>query len=141
MPGRGQEAEKFSMFLYGHLKELGRLSAVVASQGEDGILSCLHAAGRELLSGELVARTGLTTGRIANILGQLEHKQMIERVQDGDDRRCVHVRLTQAGLKRAEALSAQSVSTIAKLFEHLGEKDSRELMRLSERCFSFIHES
>ena len=141
MPGRGQEAEKFSMFLYGHLKELGRLSAVVASQGEDGILSCLHAAGRELLSGELVARTGLTTGRIANILGQLEHKQMIERVQDGNDRRCVHVRLTQAGLKRAEALSAQSVSTIAKLFEHLGEKDSRELMRLSERCVRFIHES
>ena len=140
MPGRGQEAERFSMFLYGHLKELGLLSEVIACQGEDGILSCLHAAGRELLSGELVARTGLTTGRIANILGQLENKRMIVRVQDGNDRRCVHVRLTQAGRARAETLSAQSVSVIEKLFEHLGEKDSQELMRLAERCFGFIQE-
>ena len=80
-----------------YFRESFQLGARFSTPGEDGILLCLLANDQEMLPGELLEKTGLTTGRIANILKALEKKDLISRLRDGGDKRKVHVRLTEKG--------------------------------------------
>ncbi|MBQ8081217.1 MAG: winged helix DNA-binding protein [Clostridia bacterium] len=136
-----RQAEQLSMLHYEHLKELSLLAANIAGQGEDGVLLCLYVAGRTMLSGDIVDKTGLTTGRVANILRQLEGKRLIRRFQDAADRRRVHVSLTPEGFARAEALNAEANLAHQKLLAYLGERDSAELIRIMQRCFAYSREN
>ena len=121
-----------------HLKELYRLSSHITTPGEDGLLLCLYASDRPMLSGELVERMGLTTGRVANILKMLEAKGLVDREQDRQDRRKVHIALTPAGQARAEARFREASDAHRGLLEHLGEEDSARLLDLLERCLEYL---
>lgn len=129
-------AERLMDACLNHIKALYRLSETVAPQGEDGALLCLRACRRPMLSGELVDRLGLTTGRVANILRQLEDKGLIERVQDTGDRRRVHVSLTRDGSAQADRLYDAHVRAQQTLLGALSEADAREAVRLLERCLA-----
>ena len=120
-----------------HLKELYRLGSAIATQGEDGLLLCLYAENRPMLSGELVERMGLTTGRVANILKHMEACGMILRAQDREDKRRVHVSLTDSGRERAEEALRELADSHRALLDHLGARDAGELLRLLRRCASY----
>ena len=123
-----------------HLKELYRLGSAIATQGEDGLLLCLYAENRPMLSGELVERMGLTTGRIANILRMLEAKGLVDRAQDTNDRRKVHITLTAPGRARAEAQHHARAESYRRLLDYLGDEDSESFLRLLERCLEYYAE-
>ena len=133
-------AERLCMHQYEHLREYACLQGMISGQGEDGIIICLMVSGGEMLPGELAEKTGLTSGRIANILKQLEKKRLVERNQDHGDRRKVNVHLTAEGQKLGEEMMAQSVGNIRKLLEYLGDDDASELERLIFRCCGYAEE-
>ena len=106
-------------------------------RGEGYLLALLYAEGRPIYSGELKRLTGLTTGRIANILKQLEGKSYITRTPQGSDRRRIAVALTDSGRERIEAELDEMKRSHARLLEYLGEKDSEEFIRLIKKALSF----
>jgi len=118
------------------LKELGRLAGLFAAQGESSVLLCLRRRNESMLSGELMERLGLTTGRVANLLRQMERKGLVLRRQDQSDRRRVYVVLTGLGEEAAEAQYRAVMGASRRLLEYLGEDDARELLRLMKRCMA-----
>ena len=123
-----------------HQKELYRLGSAITTQGEDGLLLCLYAADRPMLSGELVERMGLTTGRIANILRMLEAKGLVDRAQDASDRRKVHITLSAQGRARAEEQYRARAEAHRRLLDYLGDEDADSLLHLLERCLEYYAE-
>ena len=101
---------------------------------------CLHSSKDALLAGELGERTGLSTGRVSNILRQLEAKGLVSRLQDELDHRCVHVSLTKAGRAHAQQLESDAIKAHAALLERLGANDAAELVRIVRRCIASVHD-
>lgn len=136
-----RQAAYLTRMRYAHAKELSRLGLFTAASGEDGVLLCLYAHRDPLLSGDVTDKTGLTSGRVANILKQLEKKQLIQRLQDAEDKRRIHVRLTSRGRTQAEALIQSLHGQYSGLLSYLGERDGSELIRLLDRCLLYARES
>ncbi|MBQ9308734.1 MAG: MarR family transcriptional regulator [Clostridia bacterium] len=136
-----ERTDQLCRLYYDHLRAVYRYDTVLSREGEDAVVMCLYYAGSSMLAGEIKSCTGLTTGRVANILRQLEAKAHIERRQDPEDRRRVHVHLTEKGLARAEQLQANAASVQSQLFRFLGENDALELERILGRCLTFAEES
>ena len=131
-------AKRVSRLHCSHLRQMYMLADTFAVQGEAGVLLCLHQQGDSMLSGELMERMGLTTGRIANILKQMEQKGLIARCHDSGDRRRVYVSLTELGASCAEERLRQMNEAHVRILENLGEEDAKELVRLMERCLDFM---
>lgn len=111
-----------------------------ASTGENGVLYRLYMnettdAGEEAgtLAGELARSMGLTSGRIANILKQLETKGYVVRSSGTSDRRRVYVELTEAGRTHIEEVYQGNLRDIERHLEKLGEEDAREYIRILGR--------
>ena len=100
----------------------------VFSQGEMRLLGCLHAGadGRTALE--------LSTARIAAMLNNLERKGAITRARDEADRRRVVVRLTAQGREEVQTSYDAAVVCLAEVYRRMGEEDTRELLRLSDRA-------
>ena len=66
---------------------------------EFDVLAALRRTGEPyvLSPGQLVARTRVTSGTMTNRIDRLEHRGLVQRLPDPEDRRGVHVRLTPAG--------------------------------------------
>lgn len=135
-----QLAEELTRLHYENLPEINRLGSMVSNRGEDGVVLCLYSSERALLAGELGERTGLSTGRIANILRKLEAKGLVMRMQDELDRRCVHVSLTEQGKSYAQALKSSAVQANGELLERLGSTDATEFVRIVRRCIRSAHD-
>ena len=106
------------------------------SIGERGILNFLCFVRDGVLSGDLSRDVGLSTGRTATALKNLEKKGMVERVASQGDRRCVVVRITDAGRAAAESFRAQVVAHTEELLRRLGEADASEYVRIVKRLIA-----
>ena len=84
--------------------------------------------------GDLTDAFGLSTGRMANILRQLEEKKLISRTQQKDDKRKFEVTLTKKGIKHSEALFQDLQEQHQKFLKQMGKKDAEELLRLLEKA-------
>ncbi|MBP3900359.1 MAG: winged helix DNA-binding protein, partial [Blautia sp.] len=134
-------AEELGRLQGTYLKEIYEISTGFVVRGEDAVLLCLYISDRPLLSGELVTRTGLTSGRIANILKSLEKAGMIVRISDRDDRRMVHVKLTDKGTAFSEKEFRDMVSRQKNILISLGEKDGSEFVRLIKKFLEYIRQN
>ena len=132
-----KQGDEWMRLHFEHYRGLSRMTGEIVSAGEDGVLLCLLNAGRSMLSGEIVSRMGLTTGRVANILKHMEACGMILRAQDREDKRRVHVSLTDSGRERAEEALRELADSHRALLDHLGARDAGELLRLLRRCASY----
>lgn len=103
------------------------------SSGERGILSYLRYVKDGAFAGELSRDLGVTTGRIAVALKNLEKKGMIARSAGEKDRRCVVVRITPEGIRAAEAFYDHVLDATQRMLEALGEQDAREYVRIVRR--------
>ncbi len=119
------------------LDEVTRAGGLFSLRGEPAILLCLARADEALLSGELTEQCGLSTGRVANLLRQLEGKGLVVRRGDEEDRRKIYVSLTEAGYMEARRQQERIVSRRKALLSYLGEGDANEFVRLLERCLDF----
>ena len=105
-----------------------------ASTGENGVLYRLYISETgEALAGDLARGMGLTSGRIANILKQLESKNYVVRSSGEKDRRKVYVALTGEGRAHIEEVYQGNLRDIETYLEKLGEEDAKEYIRILGR--------
>lgn len=135
--GIDELTERMGMLCGTRLDEAGHMADLLHSRGETVMLLCLSRAEGALLSGELADKSGLSTGRTANLLRQLEAKGLVLRRRDEVDRRKTYVWLTDAGTDEAERQQRALEQSRKELLRYLGEDDAREFVRLLDRCLRF----
>lgn len=109
-------------------------------KGENFLLSYLSEHGGRSTPGALREVLGVSAPRTAVMLRALEAKGMLCRCADVCDRRRVVVQLTEFGRVSAEQMRATLRAHVQRVLEQLGERDSRELIRLLGRLME-IEES
>lgn len=110
-----------------------RFNAIMC--GEMAVMRLLHSGAKQkMTAGELSSRLGMTTSRVAAVLGSLEKKGLLERENDEVDRRRVLVSLTQAGDALCEKRRQHFMKKISMLLSMLGD-DAPEFVRLLGRVF------
>ena len=81
-------------------------------------------------AGELAARLGITSGRIANILSSLDRKKYIERHRSSRDRRQINVALTDAGADHIRSIYKSAKENHISLLKKMGDENANEFIRL-----------
>lgn len=126
-------AQQFCDVQFYSAKKLDEMRRRFPSRGEAGVLLCLYRS----LSGELAKQTGLSSGRMANILGSLEKKGFIRRENDKPDKRQVHVYLTQDGERSINSAYVSAVDYYTKLLKSLGKEDATAMVRILKKSVKF----
>lgn len=126
----GKAAEELVDMQLTYSKPLCKIADIIASRGEDQVLLLLYSRQKPACAGDFAAILGLTSGRVANLLKQLERKGYIMRVPDSNDRRKVQISLTEAGKSYACAAYKKALEGYEWLLTALGEQDSQEFMRV-----------
>ena len=80
----------------------------------------------------------ITPAGVTHLINPLEEAGYIERLQDKSDRRIVRIRLTKEGTDIAKALISDVQGNLADLVNHLGEEDSKTLIRLMYKSVEFF---
>ena len=111
-------------------RPLSRIADCIVARGEEQILLMLAHRNEAVCAGVLTEHVGLTSGRVANILKQLERKGYIERTPGTDDRRKVLVCLTASGWQYAKQVYQKEMDGYARLLRVLGGQDAQEFVRL-----------
>lgn len=86
---------------------------------------------------ELSTILDITPAAVTHVLNSLEEKGYIERLADKKDRRIVLVRPTENGLSTVERGKHLFFERITKLMSHLGEEDSKELIRILDKIVDY----
>lgn len=102
----------------------------VASKGMGFVLIYLSGAKGETVSGDIARELGVSTARVAVLLGSMEKYGYITRKKEG--RRTV-VGITPLGMEYAEKIREQIVSQTVFLIQKLGTDDFYELIRILTR--------
>ena len=80
----------------------------------------------------------ITPAGVTHLINPLEAAGYIERLPDKNDRRIVRIGLTQKGTQVAEALISEVRENLIGLVNHLGEEDSKTLIRLMSKSIEFF---
>jgi DNA-binding MarR family transcriptional regulator len=80
----------------------------------------------------------ITPAGVTHLINPLEQAGYIERLQAPNDRRIVLIGLTDMGTKVAEALISEVQEQLIGLVNHLGEEDSKTLIRLMSQAIEFF---
>ena len=80
----------------------------------------------------------ITPAGVTHLINPLEQAGYIERLQAPNDRRIVLIGLTDKGTKVAEALISEVQEQLIGLVNHLGEEDSKTLIRLMSQAIKFF---
>ena len=118
-------------------KEISAFLDRASAFGQDRILIYLYKENDHILVGDLTNELQMSTGRIANILKELERNGYILRIQQREDKRKYEVCLTKSGENYSRELYADMVSNHRALMEQLGETDGEQLLKLSEKVLRF----
>ncbi len=80
----------------------------------------------------------ITPAGVTHLINPLEKAGYIERLPDPNDRRIVLIGLTDKGTQVAESLISEVQENLIGLINHLGEEDSRTLIRLLSKSIEFF---
>ncbi len=90
--------------------------------------------------GRLAKREGLSSGAMTNRLDQLEKAGLVRRLPDREDRRALHVELTDNGHKLwADSISAQA-SKEARLAAALDDRELAQLNKLLKKVLAGLED-
>lgn len=115
-------------FLYS--KDLANVFEQNSTRGEEAALFWLSRLECPVSAGELASRLGITSGRIANILGSLSRKKYIERSRSSRDRRQINVTLTETGAEHIKEVYENARKSHIVLLERMGDTEAKEFLRL-----------
>lgn len=93
-----------------------------------------------MTSGELAAKTGLTTGATTRLIDRLEQRGLVRRVTDAADRRRVLVEATETDLGLDEAL-APAREKLGEVFADASPDEIAVLTEHFERATPAFHEA
>lgn len=134
-------AEEMFSLRYTQAKGMNNFIALNTTGGEDGMMLWLYLCGKDqTVAGDLADALNLTSGRIANILRQLERKNYVMRTNGRVDRRKVYVALTEEGKKHTKQVYEQILAKYQKLIDEIGEDDAKELLRLNKEVLEKLSE-
>lgn len=100
-------------------KSLMQQEMVKGARGESFAVQELYRKG-PLTPSQLASAMKATAGRVSTLLAGLEKKGQIAREPDPDDRRIVHVSLTQTGKERAEKQRDDMRDAVCWIFSQMG---------------------
>ena len=83
--------------------------------------------------GEIGAKMMVTVSNLTGIVDRLEEKNLVLRKRDENDRRVVHVVLTDKGAKLYKSTLPQFEKSVAEIFTHLDSTQQKELSMLLRR--------
>ncbi len=115
-------------FLYS--KDLSNVFEQHSTRGEEAALFWLSKLESPVSAGELAAKLGITSGRIANILSSLDRKKYIERHRSSRDRRQINVALTEAGAEHIRSVYENAKENHISLLKKMGDDDANDFIRL-----------
>lgn len=87
---------------------------------------------------EISSLLQITPAGITHLVNALEEAGYIERLPDPRDRRIVLIGLTDKGYQVAEALISEVQENLIGLVTHLGEENSRALIRLMSQATDYF---
>ena len=79
---------------------------------------------------EIGAKMMVTVSNLTGIVDRLEEKKLVVRERDKQDRRVIHVKLTDKGTKTYKTAIAAFEKTVARVFSPLDEPEQKQLMHL-----------
>lgn len=115
-------------FLYS--KDLSNVFEQHSTRGEEAALFWLSRLESPVSAGELAAKLGITSGRIANILSSLDRKKFIERRRSSLDRRQIDVILTEAGAAHIRSIYENAKENHITLLKKMGDDNANDFIRL-----------
>lgn len=89
---------------------------------------------------DLSSRLCITSAAVTQVINSLEEKGYVERLADPKDRRVVLVALTSMGEDLIKLAYKDHIGFLSGLVGYLGEKDSKELIRLLSMALTYIQE-
>lgn len=110
---------------------------VLSGRGETFVLRRLRRIGTSTPS-QLAAAMHSSSGRISAVLGSLQKKGLITREIDPDDRRNIHVLLTQEGLRQTERGDEEMRSVAYWIFSQMGERRTQEFVDLVTEFVTYM---
>ncbi|EOH72471.1 MarR family winged helix-turn-helix transcriptional regulator [Enterococcus malodoratus] len=108
-----------------------------SSKGANIVIKVLDRLGEPTNPKQLAETLNLSTARIAAVLGNLEKRGLISRTMDPDDRRRINVSLTDSGRKAAKAEKQEMRNKIIRVFELMGEDDTKKYLELTVKFVDY----
>ncbi len=87
---------------------------------------------------EISSLLQITPAGVTHLINPLEQAGYVERLQDPNDRRIVLIGLTDKGTQVAESLILEVQENLIGLIHHLGEEDSKTLIRLMSQAITYF---
>ena len=101
------------------------------------VIKVLDRLGEPTNPKHLADTLNLSTARIAAVLGNLEKRGLISRTMDPNDRRRINVSLTENGKKVAKAEKLEMRNKIIRVFELMGEEDTKKYLELTAKFVKY----
>jgi MarR family transcriptional regulator, organic hydroperoxide resistance regulator len=108
-------------------KELARRADLTGPQLT--VLKLLEGVGDMSLS-ELSDRIRAQNSTVTGIIDRMEREELVTRVRSTEDRRVVHIRLTDKGAKIANEIAVEPMEIFRGALESLSPGEMRELIKL-----------
>ncbi|MBR2990948.1 MAG: winged helix-turn-helix transcriptional regulator [Solobacterium sp.] len=128
-----KSVEEFVDLKIRYPERITRFTNLFTPGGEAGVITWLCAQKTSVYATDIIARFGLTPGRVANIVKGLEARGYIERRTDSTDLRKMHISPTKAGMAYAEEVKKQMLEEGRELFGILGQEDGQRLLEILKR--------
>ena len=112
-------------------------------QGEFDVLAALYRADSQfsLTPSQLHQSMLISSGAMTSRLQRLEQKRLIKRRHCNEDRRCVHVSLTQSGQVLMEKMLPDHFKLIDKLTVALSDEEQNQLASLLKKWLASVTQS
>ena len=117
-----------------------RLAKIGLFAGQEQVVQVLAAAGT-MTMGDLAALLRVRPPTASKTVTRLAALGIVERRAEAGDGRVVRVRLTEAGLAKAEAIEAIQEEVEAELLDHLDKGDRRRLRKLLRKAAKGLAEA
>lgn len=100
-------------------------------------LICELKNGQPVTISEIANKIGVTLAAVTHQINTLEKQDLIKRLTDSNDRRVVIIELTKKGGAQVIKLKKEFAKKTQILAEFLGEKDTKDLIRLVKKMSEF----
>lgn len=104
------------------------------------LADCTSSKSEGIRISELSSKMDVTPPAVTHMINSLEEIGLVERLADPNDRRVVLIRLTVKGEKAVVEIHAGFMDKLMGLVEFLGEKDSKEFIRLLSLTLAYHKE-
>lgn len=96
------------------------------------VLEALYHLG-PLTQGEISSKILKSTSNLTTIIDNLERDRLVRRQRDANDRRVIHIHLTEAGLSKIETVFPNHVAALVEIFGALSASEQQVLGTLCKK--------